>query len=104
MTAGRGDGCDCPSDLFQCDDTLGCVCPEGVDCGIEGGSHVNIDKLNREEELSGSTVIKKGSVPVLLVGVVSLLVLSLICGVFGLYCRWGKFIVYCHCCVCVQLY
>ena len=99
MTAGGGDGCVCPSDLFECDHTLGCVCPEGVDCGIEGGRDIHIDKLNQEEELSGSTVIKKGSVPVLMVGVISLLVLSVIGGVIGLYCRWGIFIVYCHCSV-----
>ena len=27
--------CSCPSDLFICDRTLGCVCPHGQNCGIQ---------------------------------------------------------------------
>lgn len=27
--------CQCPNDLYTCDLTLGCVCPQGKDCGIE---------------------------------------------------------------------
>ena len=93
MTAGRGDGCVCPSDLFQCDHTLGCVCPEGVDCGIEGGSEVLINKLT-EEELSGSTVSSPGSGPVIVAVVVALLVLFSVIGcVIVVYYRWGMIIV-----------
>ena len=95
MTAGRGDGCDCPSDLFQCDDTLGCVCPEGVDCGIEGGREVLINKLN-QEELSGSTVSSPGSGPVIVAVVVALLVLFSVIGcVIVVYYRWEVIIVCC---------
>ena len=98
MTSGKGDGCVCPSDLFECDDTLGCVCPEGVDCGIEGGREVLINKLN-QEELSGSTVSSQGSGAVIAVVVVSLLVLcSVIACVIVVYYRWEVIIVCCHCC------
>ena len=97
MTAGRGDGCVCPSDLWECDNTRGCVCPEGVDCGIEGGSEVLINKLNQEEELSSRTLIKKGSVPVIAVLVGSVLVISVTGCVIGAYYRWGIFTVCCHC-------
>ena len=31
-----GSACQCPNDLYTCDLALGCICPEGVDCGLEG--------------------------------------------------------------------
>ena len=30
-----GSACQCPNDLYTCDLALGCICPEGVDCGLE---------------------------------------------------------------------
>ena len=49
MTSDKGDGCVCPSYLFECDDSLGCVCPEGVDCGIEGRREARIKKFYQED-------------------------------------------------------
>ena len=65
--------------MFQCDDTLGCVCPAGVDCGIEDGREVLINKLNLEE-MADSTVSSQGSGPAIAAVVVSLLV---VCSVIG---------------------
>ena len=30
-----GSACQCPNDLYTCDLALGCICPEGLDCGLE---------------------------------------------------------------------
>jgi len=35
LTAPIGSACQCPNDLYTCDLALGCICPEGVDCGLE---------------------------------------------------------------------
>jgi len=39
---GSEGGCECPNDLYECDPVEGCVCPPGVDCGIEEATQVAI--------------------------------------------------------------
>ena len=77
--------CYCPSDLWGCDPVLGCVCPHGVDCGIESeeGREVVIANIN-QEELSGSTGGSTGVI--VLVSV--LVILSVIGFVIVVYYRW----------------
>ena len=87
MSPSKSDGCVCPSDLFQCDDILGCVCPAGVDCGIEGGKDVLINKLN-QEEITDAMVSSPG--PVIVAVVVSLVLLcSVLACVIVFYYRWA---------------
>jgi len=35
LTKPIGSACQCPNDLYTCDLALGCICPQGVDCGLE---------------------------------------------------------------------
>ena len=35
LTQPIGSACQCPNDLYTCDLAIGCICPEGVDCGLE---------------------------------------------------------------------
>jgi len=35
LTQPINSACQCPNDLYTCDLALGCICPEGIDCGLE---------------------------------------------------------------------
>ena len=106
MSPSRSDGCVCPSDLFQCDDILGCVCPVGVDCGIGRGRGFPIKELDRggfnndrkkkdvpndlnQVENTGSTASKQAGEPIMVIAVVSLLLVCLAIGAgIVIYYRW----------------
>merc|ERR1712013_458633 len=57
LTAPIGSACQCPNDLYTCDLALGCICPEGVDCGLE--------VIDRTVELSVcyKDIVKKKQAP-----------------------------------------
>ena len=52
MSVFQNSSCSCPSDLWQCDPSHGCVCPQGKDCGIEeeAGREVVINYHQTEEK------------------------------------------------------
>ena len=66
-----GSACQGPNDLYTCDLALGCICPTGVDCGLE-----LIDRVVELAPLSSSPSYSSASsaAPV----VVSVLVVALI--------------------------
>merc|ERR1712013_568761 len=68
-TAPIGSACQCPNDLYTCDLALGCICPEGVDCGLEV-----IDRTVELAPLSSAPPYSSSAAPV----VVSVLVVALI--------------------------
>ena len=58
----QNSSCSCPSDLWQCDPSHGCVCPQGADCGIEEeeGHEVVINYLRTEEEAGAGEASRAG--------------------------------------------
>ena len=71
LTQPIGSACQCPNDLYTCDLALGCICPKGVDCGLE-----LIDRVVELAPLSSAPSYSSASsaAPV----VVSVLVVALI--------------------------
>jgi len=55
----ENNSCQCANHLFTCDLELGCVCPDGVDCGIEQQAHQVFETATfsgNESSKDGSTV------------------------------------------------
>ena len=68
----QNSSCSCPSDLWQCDPSHGCVCPQGVDCGIEEeeGHEVVINYLQTEEEAGAGEASRTGMIAGIVISVV----------------------------------
>ena len=68
----QNSSCSCPSDLWQCDPSHGCVCPQGKDCGIEeeAGHEVVINYLQTEEETGLGADSRVGMIAGIVVSVV----------------------------------
>ena len=84
----QNSSCSCPSDLWQCDPSHGCVCPPGQDCGIEeeAGHEVVISYLQTEEASAGADT-RVGMIAGIVVSVV--LVTSIMACVIVTYYRCG---------------
>ena len=72
MSVFQNSSCSCPSDLWQCDPSHGCVCPQGKDCGIEeeAGHEVVINYLQSEEETGHGADTRVGMIAGIVVSVV----------------------------------
>ena len=68
----QNSSCSCPSDLWRCDPSHGCVCPQGTDCGIEEeeGHEVVISYLQTEEEAGAGEASRAGMIAGIVVSVV----------------------------------
>jgi len=71
--------CSCPSDVFSCDPELGCVCPPGQDCGVEGG--------DQEPVSMGFVMADQSSVGVAVLFVFIIVILIMIFSFVLLYYR-----------------
>merc|ERR1712013_225496 len=71
--------CSCPSDVFSCDPELGCVCPPGQDCGVQGG--------DQEPVSMGFVMADKSSVGVAVLFVFIIVILIMIFSFVLLYYR-----------------
>ena len=69
----QNSSCSCPSDLWTCDPTHGCVCPSGLDCGIEevSGEEVVVDYIKSDDDSSNS-----GNTGIIVITVVSLVIVG----------------------------
>ena len=75
----QNSSCRCPSDLWQCDRVLGCVCPQGEDCGIEEdpGDEVRVSYVKHLEE---DDTEQSSNVGVIAAVVVSVVIIAAITG------------------------
>jgi len=75
----HNDSCQCPNHLYTCDLEKGCVCPEGLNCGIQHATElVELSPLAKMDVDSGGSSSSSATVAVIIVTLVAILVIILL--------------------------
>ena len=82
----KNSSCSCPSDLWRCEPSQGCVCPPGEDCGIQAGHEVVINYLQAEGEAGPGPDTRVGMIAGIVLSVV--IIASVIACLIVVYYRY----------------